>query len=209
MRPLLIRWASISILGLFLGLQAQDLLYVRAPEVNGSSDAHRLEQAPGNPVADRAVGPAKEGRHFPGGHQRALLFRSNVHDEPLELGSLASRLQRISSGDKGPDACGRPACGIRVTPRPLADSFAVAFFFIFSVRTSRPRSVLARQADVPRRSSPPVMWSGGCFEEAGRCPMAWCRSDGFRSVGLPGQAGTAESLAGPVSLMVLMPSRVM
>lgn len=45
--------------------------------------------------------------------------------------------------------------------------------------------------------------------KARSCPIAWCRSDGSRRVGLPGQAGTADSLAGPVSLTVLMPSRVM
>ncbi|MCI0755871.1 hypothetical protein [Teichococcus vastitatis] len=41
------------------------------------------------------------------------------------------------------------------------------------------------------------------------CPIAWCRSDGFRRAELPDQAGTAESLTLAVSLTALMASRVM
>jgi hypothetical protein len=41
------------------------------------------------------------------------------------------------------------------------------------------------------------------------CPTAWCSSGVSRRVVSPGQAGTADSLAGPISLTALMPSRVM
>lgn len=41
------------------------------------------------------------------------------------------------------------------------------------------------------------------------CPIAWCRSDGSGGLGSRDQAGTAESLMGPVSLTAATVSSVM